>query len=157
MRPRETPHTSTPIAGAQTSQAHKLSQDLEPPASRSLSSWPAAQRRGLPSCPPRGWCREPACSGGHRPPRRGCWHPRAMERLQRSHGAEAVATSASPLQADTALGDGIAAASALPCRPACEPTHQQGPLRGYKHWAWTPKSPLHSRTTKPLSFTAACQ
>lgn len=55
MRPRETPHTSTPIAGAQTSQAHKLSQDLEPPASRSLSSWPAAQCRGLPSCPPRGW------------------------------------------------------------------------------------------------------
>ena len=67
MRPRETPHTSTPIAGAQTSQAHTLSQDHEPHASCSLSSRLAAQCRGLPSCPPCGWHREPACSAGCQP------------------------------------------------------------------------------------------
>lgn len=49
MRPRETPHTSTPIAGAQTSQAHRLNQDHEPPASCRLSSWPAAPCRGSPA------------------------------------------------------------------------------------------------------------
>lgn len=158
MRPRETPHTSTPIAGAQTSQAHTPSQDHEP---QCLLQPLLTAGRAAPGAPqlPSLWLAQGASLLGRVPISRGrgCRHPGAMGRLQRSHGAEALAISASLLQADTVLGDGIPAASALPCRSACEPTYRQGLLRGYKHGAWTPRSPPHSRTTKPLSFAAACQ
>lgn len=155
MRPQETPHTSTPIAGAQTSQAHTPSQDHEPPAA-SPCGWPRSARGSPAALPVAGTGIQPAWWGANWP-RRGCWCARATGQLQHSHGAEALAISADLLQADTVLGDGIAAASASPGRPACEPTRTEGLLRGYQHQTWTPRSSPHSRTTQPPSFTAACQ
>ena len=101
MRPGETPHTSTPIAGAQTSQADTLSQGHQrlPPAA-SPGGWP---RQGLPSSPPHAWHRETACLVQCLPALwLGSWHPRITGRLQRSCGAEALAISAGLLQADIA-------------------------------------------------------
>lgn len=107
---------------------------------------PAASPRGRPRCAGGSPAALPVAGTGSQPAQwgadqlwRGCWHPRATGRLRRRHGAEVLAISAGPLQAETVLGDGIAAASASPPRPACEPTRRQGLLRGYRHRARDPE------------------